>query len=409
MSSSSSGRSATPLERLKAALDDLPVWVRQLDDDGLGPVAIGLREVVDRTEAASAEVLRRFEKAGAYKADGALSVVAWLRWKCKLSGGAAAERVGVAREVTKLSKIEEAFASGELGYQQAALIARSVENVGAAAVRKEEANLLEAAKTMDAGRFAGVVKNFEHRVDAEGALAEANRAHARRYLHISQPENGVVRLDGLLDAEGGATLQTALTALTKPLKNDERSTGQRRADALVELCRRQLSGSHLPEVAGERPHLVIRASVDTLVGAPGAPAGELEWGGTIPTETVRRLACDAVLTRITSNGRVSGREELRAEISHASRTIPLALRRALAARDHGCVFEGCDRPAAWTDGHHLFFWGDGGPTTLENLALVCRPHHRKVHEEGWRLERLKDGRFQAIPPDHRVAANARSA
>ena len=190
---------------------------------------------------------------------------------------------------------------------------------------------------------------------------------------------------------------------------DERTTGQRKADALVELCRRQLSGSRLPEVAGQRPHLVIRASVDTLLGTPGAPAGELEWGQTIPAETVRRLACDAVLTRITSNGRVTGRDELQAEISHASRTIPPALRRALAARDHGCVFEGCDRPAAWTDGHHLIFWGDGGPTTLDNLALVCRPHHRKVHEDGWRLERRKDGEFAAIPPDRRAAASARSA
>ena len=176
MNSSSSGRSATPLERLKAALDDLPAWVRGVDDDGLGPVAIGLREVVDRTEAASAEVLRRFEKSGAYKDDGALSVVAWLRWKCKLSGGAAAERVEIAREVAKLPKTEEAFARGDLGYQQAAIMARSVENVGAAAVRKEEAKLLEAAQTMDAGRFAGVVKNFEH----PEARADAGPSRARR-------------------------------------------------------------------------------------------------------------------------------------------------------------------------------------------------------------------------------------
>ncbi len=403
-----SNRSGGPVAQLKAALDDLPAWVRGIDDAELGPIAIELREIIDRTEAASAEVLRRFEKSGAYKTEGALSVVAWLRWKCKLSGGAAAERVSIARQLEKLPPTEQAFARGEVGYQHVALIARSAENVGAAAVRKEEAKLLEAAQTMDAGRFAGVMKDFEHRVDAEGALAEANRAYARRYLQVSQPLNGLVRLDGLLDAEGGATLQTALNALSTPNKNDERSPGQRRADALVELCRRQLDGGKLPAVAGERPHLTIKTNAATLAGVPGQPAGELEWGPPIPGETVRRLACDAALTRITANGRAAGRDELAAEVSHASRTIPPAVRRALATRDHGCVFTGCDRRHPWTDAHHLIHWADGGHTTLENLALVCRRHHRMVHEEGWRLERRKDGRILAIPP-RPVAARARSA
>ena len=402
-------RSGSPVARLKGDIDDLPAWIRRVNEGDLGEPLIEIREAIDRLEAVFADGLRRFDKSREFAADGALSAVAWLRWKCKLSGGAAAERVTIARQLEKLAPTEEAFARGDVGYQHVAIMARSAENVGSAAVRKQEAKLLEAAQTMDPGRFVSVVKDFEHRVDAEGALAEANRAHARRYLHISQPDNGAVRLDGLLDAEGGATLHTALNALMRPSKNDQRTTGQRKADALVELCRRQLSGSQLPEVAGQRPHLVIRASVDTLVGSPGAPAGELDWGGTIPAETVRRLACDALLTRMTSSGRRSGPDELRAEIGHASRTIPLALRRALAARDHGCVFEGCDRPAAWTDGHHLIFWTDGGPTTLENLAQVCRPHHRKVHEEGWRLERLKVGGFLAIPPGRRVAASARSA
>ena len=125
-------------------------------------------------------------------------------------------------------------------------------------------------------------------------------------------------------------------------------------------------------------------------------------GGTVPAETVRRLACDSAITRITGLG------ELEWEISHSSRTIPPATRRALVARDHHCVFPGCDRPAPWCDGHHLIFWADGGPTKLENLGLVCVPHHRKVHEEGWTLKR-KDDRWIATPPPLKVLARARSA
>ena len=190
------------------------------------------------------------------------------------------------------------------------------------------------------------------------------------------------------------------------MKGDDRSAGQRLADALVEVCRRGRSGQG-SEVghtngAGPRPQLVITAAADTLAGIEGAPAGQLEWGGTVPAETVRRLACDSAITRITGLG------ELEWEISHSSRTIPPATRRALVARDHHCVFPGCDRPAPWCDGHHLIFWADGGPTKLENLGLVCVPHHRKVHEEGWTFKR-KDDRWIATPPPLKVLARARSA
>src|SRR5438105_112150 len=181
---------------------------------------------------------------------------------------------------------------------------------------------------------------------------------------------------------------------------------QRLAAALGEVCRRGRSGQG-SEVghangAGPRPQRVITAAADTLAGIEGAPAGRLEWGGTVPAETVRRLACDSAITRITGLG------ELEWEISHSSRTIPPATRRALVARDHHCVFPGCDRPAPWCDGHHLIFWADGGPTKLENLGLVCVPHHRKVHEEGWTLKR-KDDRWVATPPPLKVAQRARSA
>src|SRR4029077_10408446 len=127
--------------------------------------------------------------------------------------------------------------NGDLGFQHVAVLARTAEHVGAAAVRKDEADLLQAARTMDPGQFTTVAKNFEHRVDAAGALTEANRAYERRYFHIAEPVDGLVRLDGVLDTEGGATLRTALSAFMKPVKDDARSYGQRSADALVELGR----------------------------------------------------------------------------------------------------------------------------------------------------------------------------
>jgi Domain of unknown function (DUF222)/HNH endonuclease len=86
------------------------------------------------------------------------------------------------------------------------------------------------------------------------------------------------------------------------------------------------------------------------------------------------------------------------DVGRTTRVVQPAQRTALAVRDGGCVFPGCDRPLSWCEAHHLVHWLDGGPTDLDNLVLVCRAHHRAVHEGGWRLQHQPDGRLTATPP-----------
>jgi HNH endonuclease len=88
-------------------------------------------------------------------------------------------------------------------------------------------------------------------------------------------------------------------------------------------------------------------------------------------------------------------------VGRTSRVVSAAQRAALVVRDGGWVLAGCDRPPAWCEAHHLVHWLHGGPTDLANLALVCRAHHRAVHEGGWRLHRDPDGRLAATPPHRR--------
>src|SRR5256885_7478606 len=164
--------------------------------------------------------------------------------------------------------------------------------------------------------FAGNQKDLETGTGPEGRGGEAHRAYGRRYLHLGEPMDGLIRLDGLLDAEGGATLRTALNAFMLPGKEDDRTPGQRRADALIEVCRQR--GRPSADGAGPRPQLIITASVDTLAGIPGAPAARLDSGAMVPSATVQRLACDAAITRVTPLG------ELDQEGSRASRRIPAA-------------------------------------------------------------------------------------
>src|SRR5438876_3354656 len=161
-----SRRLPAAMDNLRAAVQEVSVSVREAEAETLGEALIQIREAgIDPLEAVFADGVRRFDRSGEYKADGALSLTEWLRSRCKLSGAAAAERVEIARQLEKLPRTEAAFANGDLGYQHVAVMARAAEHVGAAAVRKEEASLLQAAQTMDPGKFIGVAKNFEHRVD----------------------------------------------------------------------------------------------------------------------------------------------------------------------------------------------------------------------------------------------------
>ncbi|HSS93564.1 MAG TPA: DUF222 domain-containing protein, partial [Candidatus Dormibacteraeota bacterium] len=248
--------------------------------------------------------------------------------------------------------------------------------------------LVTAARELDPDRFRSVTAHLLHCLQPDGFLADANEAHERRFLYLSQTFGGVFYLNGRLDAEGGATLQTALDSIMgPPAHHDERTPAQRRADAAVEMGRRLLDGGTLPEVGGQKPHLVVNVDMSTLTKEPGARAAELEWAQPIPAETARRLACDAAITPIV-NG----------EADHTSRAVPGPRRHALVARDKGCRMPGCDMPAAWTDAHHLKHWADGGSSTLENLVLLCRRHHRQVHEEGWTLELHPNRELVAVPP-----------
>src|SRR5437899_2401945 len=126
--------------KLRAGVQAMTAWVGEAEAEGLGEALIQIREAgIDPLESVFADGVRRFDKSGEYKADGALSLTAWLRWKCKLSGGAAMERVEIARQLEKLPQTGAAFANGDVGYQHVAVLARTAEHVGAAVVRKEEA------------------------------------------------------------------------------------------------------------------------------------------------------------------------------------------------------------------------------------------------------------------------------
>jgi 5-methylcytosine-specific restriction endonuclease McrA len=170
---------------------------------------------------------------------------------------------------------------------------------------------------------------------------------------------------------------------------------QQQADALALIAETALHHGLDPGAPGERYQVVIHVDAPVLadVDAPGQSA--LDDGTQVSAETSQRLACDAtrVVRRQDADGRVT-------EIGARTRTIPPALRRALQHRDRACRFPGCG--VRFAEGHHIRHWAHGGPTTLSNLALLCRRHHRAVHEEGYQVERLDDDELRFRRPDARL-------
>jgi len=167
---------------------------------------------------------------------------------------------------------------------------------------------------------------------------------------------------------------------------------QQQADALALLAETALHHGIDPGAPGERYQVVVHVEAPVLADPDAPGQSVLEDGAHVPAETSQRLACDAsrVVMRHAPDGQI-------VEVGARTRTIPPALRRALHHRDSGCRFPGCGLP--FGQGHHLRHWANGGPTTLANLALLCRRHHRAVHEEGYQVERHPDGELQFRRPD----------
>ncbi len=322
-----------------------------------------------------------------YEEQGFDSPISWIKANCHMSGGAAGDRVCIGEQLDRLGQSSAAMAAGEIGFGHLALIARTSAALGD---RLDEAKLLRQARKMSVFRFRNACTHARHAGDPQGFVAEEVEGVEARSLTFTTADDGVVLVQGILDKVGGAAVRTALEPLAKRAgKDDHRDLERRQADALVDLSMRALDNGLVPQ----RTHLQVTASLETLLGLPGAPAADMEFSLPISAKAVERIACDCAVTRI-----ILGSDSTVIDVGRAKRTISGPQRKALKVRDCGCTWPGCDRPVSMTEGHHLVHWIRNGPGNLPNLTLVCYRHHWMVHEGGWQIVRTDDGRMLTIPP-----------
>src|SRR2546423_134211 len=372
--------------------------------DQLGHEIAKLSAHLDAATARLLDLIREFDARGGWN-NGFSSCAHWLSWRVGLELGAARERVRVARALESLPRLAAALARGELSYAKVRALTR-------VATPETEERLLAVGKAGTACHVERIVRGWR-RVDRLAEAQETARRHKSRALHVYQDEDGMVVIRGRLAPEVGAVLIQALTAAREALYHKAHAQNvpagtsgadasaepptlpQQQADALALVAETALHHGIDPGAPGERYQVVVHVDAPVLADADAPGQSVLDDGPHVSAETSQRLACDAsrVVMRHDPDGRIL-------EVGARTRTIPPALRRALHHRDRGCRFPGCG--LRFGQGHHIRHWAHGGPTTLSNLALLCRRHHRAVHEEGYQVERQPDGELRFRRPDGRV-------
>jgi len=340
-------------------------------------------------------------------------VPAWLNWKCGISIGVAREKVRVARALPELPQISKAFSEGRVSFSKVRAMTR-------VATRQNEEALLNVALHGTAMHVEQQVRLYR-RVKRIEALEDENLRHAKRELSLYVEDSGFWVFKGRFTPEQGALIAKALEAamdenfeeqqavpdvVDKELdrhqpwdKGVSNPIDQRRADAMERVAEAYLASKDSNQSGGDRYLLNIHTDMDTLEKDGTGAESELEERSHVPAETSRRMACDASVVHWheTPEG-----EPL--SIGRKTRTIPPAIKRALKRRDGGCRFPGC-ACSRFVDAHHIQHWADGGETSMDNLVLLCRKHHRLVHEAGFGIKSGQHGMVEFTLPDGKVIPN----
>ncbi|MEQ8516364.1 MAG: DUF222 domain-containing protein, partial [Chromatocurvus sp.] len=308
---------------------------------------------------------------------------------CGIALGAAREKVRVAHALADLPQMSEAFREGRLSYSKVRAMTR-------VATPENEDYLLMIARHGTASHMERLVRSYRRvgRIEAREQLS-------RRELTYYVDDDGSYVIRGRLTPEQGERLVQALDIAAEDVPfDDEQTPAMRRADALEALAESYLTTGTGDSSGGDRYTVHVHTRVEDLRAAEGADG--------VSAETPRRESCDCGVVHWLENERGQA-----LDVGRRTRNISPAIRRALEHRDGGCSFPGCTT-CRHVDAHHVLHWADGGETKLDNLVLLCRYHHRLVHEGGFGVslsasgeKRFTDPSGNSVPtgPDARFRGN----
>ncbi|RZS38919.1 uncharacterized protein DUF222 [Herbihabitans rhizosphaerae] len=334
---------------------------------------------------------------------GAYSTSSFLRDTVRISPADARRRVADANALfgsttltgqpieAPLPVAAKALAAGAISRDHVQVVRATIDKLPVEHHAEVEQLLVDEAERFDPVKLGKLALRTRAHLQPEQVVLEEQAARKRMEFSMIENVDGTILMRGRLSPECAEVLKAALSPLAKPAgKDDDRSASLRWAEALIELAHRMLNSDTLPQDGGRRPHLALTISYEQLRDQIGLGRGD--FGALITPQTIRQIACDAGITPIVLNS-----EGKPLDVGREQRTATPAIRAALIARDKGCTFPGCDRPPEWTDAHHIVHWLNGGITSEETMALLCRFHHTIIHEQDWEIV-MRNGLPHYIPP-----------
>lgn len=322
-----------------------------------------------------------------------------------------------------LARVGQAIAAGRLSIAAAESIrngsGRPGPGVGVEALEGVATELIETAGAVNPDQLFRTARDARDVLDVEGIAGREHARRARRSFRRWRKPDGMTRYTWELDPEGAAFVDDIYDAITSPrrggprfvdetekaraeaIANDPRTTEQLASDGMLAMLKIAVDAEADPQaghVMGRaRPAvrvLVTATDLEKRTGGGRIGAGRIEaHADPVSIETVERYLCDSGLQAILFD-----ENDQAIDVGREQRLFTNRQRIALAARDGGCMWPGCDRPPTWTEAHHIQHWKrDRGKTDLRNGILLCRHHHMLLHDSHWEIE-LRDSEYWLIPP-----------
>jgi hypothetical protein len=353
---------------------DAPVTCDDLD------LLLRTRDVLDAKLSAG---IGEVDAAELWEAADATSMSAWLRQPLRATHEQAGRQVSRARKLRALAVTRAAWEAGRLSSAQVDAIVAVVTAPRLAAYLEGETAMVDQLAGLDGPDTVAVLKAWAGLIDDLLAPDPADHDDSDDdegdgELWASRTLEGRVETSGTLQGRAGDLVLAALRAArTRDGAHDPvRSPAQARASALADIAKFFLDHHDHPNpTPRNRPHVGVVVDWDALLGR--GQGRLVDSDQPVSPEDIQRLLCDAGVFRIVTVARSTV-----LDLGRTTKTVSPAQHAALAVRDGGCRWPGCDRPASWTDAHHIEHWITGGPTALGNLCLLCRRHHRRIHRRG---------------------------
>ncbi|MGH9084155.1 MAG: DUF222 domain-containing protein [Acidimicrobiales bacterium] len=378
-------------DALGKAIEELDIGV----DGAELAAALALR---DRLDVRIVEAASEFDAAELWDLDGSVSLPAWLRSNTGITQREGHRIQRMAQRMRELPTYAEAWVDGRLSEGKFEILAMIVTDRTAPFFADHEDVIRPTLERIALHHVARYLNRWQARAKAELDRNDPDEPpeEPKRSVHLSPMLDGRGRLDGDLDPEAHEIVKTALRLAEAPdVPGDRIRLGsERRADALVDVCRFFLDHQSTRTGGRHRPHVNVVLDLNDVVGRR---AGETLGGLPLDGPTLRKLLCDAGIHRVVTDG-----PSTILDYGRTTRTIPPAVYTSLVLRDLGCRFPGCDRPPEWCEGHHVQPWEEGGSTCLSNLVLLCSRHHHRVHLPGWALKLLPDATVEVTARDGTV-------